>query len=176
VEVNPGGGLVPRIKAKPGKRQARKHRFMKKNRTRYVVLSCGDNKLQNGTRRTLREHGIDQPDNLKLAGGPGVLASINRPFSRMAFLEDTLFMVKHHKADVVVLLSHQCCGAYADSGFVFNCKRFTNRERDFHVADLRKARAMMKAYLAANGYKKVRIMAGVHYVDDHDKMHIHWIR
>jgi hypothetical protein len=151
------------------------HRFEERHQTNTIVVACSDFRLGQGERRVLGEHGIVEPDVIKLPGGCGSLASIDFPGYEDTILHAVSALIGLHKVEKVVLLSHQACGAYSACGHRFDRCSFTQEERDFHTKELRRAMVRMRDHLDAHAFETIDIMIGVQYVDQNDQMHIEWV-
>ena len=105
--------------------------------TEAVVVSCMDFRLHQEVLTVLnRQFGIVQPDLLTHAGGAKSFSSPENMSRKFNLQHDIQLAIKAHSVQRILLLTHECCGKYAEEGRHFKCP---NEERDFHFAELRKA-------------------------------------
>ncbi len=100
-----------------------------------TVIACFDARFDLALRKLLRRLGVEQPDTVRVAGGPRVLAR-GTSAERAFVAEQVRSSRRLHGASPVLLVSHSDCGAY---GGLRAFGGDLERERAFHVAELRRA-------------------------------------
>ncbi len=115
-----------------------------KHQVKNLVVSCIDFRFRGDMHQALQDaFGIDDFDEIKLAGGGGNLATLGRGERCKMVLDDIGLALKAHGVENVYLINHQNCGAYALSGSAFP-KEITDEEREYHRDELASAAAMVK--------------------------------
>jgi hypothetical protein len=100
-----------------------------------AVIACFDARFDLALRKLLRRLGIEQPDTVRIAGGPRALASGTS--EERAFVSEQIRTSRRlHRSSSVLLINHTDCGAY---GGLRAFDGDTERERAFHVAELQRA-------------------------------------
>lgn len=138
-----------------------------------VVVSCMDFRFR---RRLLdammKDLGVDECDEIKLAGGAKNIASPNKSGRFESVLDDLMLAVKKHGARRIVLLTHQNCGKYVEANYVFTDP---DTERIFHERELRLAGDILFRHLAGD-HTDVEIILGYMWVDKDDMVRIDRVR
>lgn len=107
------------------------------------VIRCFDNRFWKTFKRFLRELGLKDIDPESVAGGAKVLSSPEKKGDRDFMLRELAKSIKLHGTKKVMLFAHHDCGAYG------GVARFGGNEKKefvFHVAEHRKARAIIKKH------------------------------
>ncbi len=105
------------------------------------VIRCFDNRFWKTFKHFIKKQRLKDLDPESVAGGAKVLASPEKRGDRDFILRELQKSIRLHGARRVMLFTHHDCGAYG------GIKRFdgdTEREFNFHVGELRKARAAVR--------------------------------
>lgn len=134
-----------------------------------IVLSCMDFRF----RKQLPEAifaalGIDDYDEIKLAGGAKNIASPNKPGRLETVLDDIRLALEKHRVRKIVLLNHQNCGKYGSEGYTFID---AESERMFHEKELRLA-----GDVAFSHFSDAEIITGYAWIDKDDTVKIDRIK
>ncbi|MDQ6759909.1 MAG: hypothetical protein M3Z32_08605 [Acidobacteriota bacterium] len=113
-------------------------------RDRYVcdavVIWCFDNRFELACRKFLKFAGVQQPDPIKVAGGPKSLASPEQASHRTFVVDQIEKSVRLHHTTRIIQFMHSDCGAY---GGLAHFKDDAALELQHHVAELAKAAAFL---------------------------------
>lgn len=127
-----------------------------------VVISCMDFRFRKQLSDAIfQTFGIEDYDEIKIAGGAKNIASPDKPGRFETALDDILLAVKKHGARKVVLLTHQNCGKYAEAKYVFTDPEI---ERVFHERELRLAGDILFSRLM-DAESDAEILLGYAFVD-----------
>src|SRR3989338_5982721 len=105
------------------------------------AMRCLDNRFWKTFKRFMKKIGVGDIDPESPAGGAKVFASPEKSQDRDFFLREIEKSILLHHTKRVMLFTHSDCGAYG------GLKRFGgNEEKEFvfHVAELKKARAVVR--------------------------------
>jgi carbonic anhydrase len=116
-------------------------------RSDAVVLACFDARFDLALRKLLRRLAFQNPDVIRVAGGPRALAS-GTPLERAAALEQLRVSRRLHGAGRALLVGHSDCGAYG-GGLAQAFDGDAERERAFHRHELGQALETMQTTLGA---------------------------
>lgn len=130
---------------------------LSRHRVKNIVISCIDFRFGGDLPKALAEIGVEEYDEIKLAGGAGNLAGLSTPERIKTIMDDFTLAIKTHLAENIYLLNHQNCGAYGMAGHDFppESKKSESNEINFHRSELKKAAGFVKGR-----FPRVSVKAG----------------
>ncbi len=112
-------------------------KLLEKHEVGTVVVTCMGFRFRKQLPNAIfQTFGIDDYDEIKLAGGAKNIASPDKEGRRAAIFDDIKLALEKHRAKKIILLTHQNCGKYAAEGYTFTDP---DAERIFHEKELRLA-------------------------------------
>lgn len=142
---------------------AEKKDRLSRHSVKNLVVSCIDFRFTADMHKAIFDtFGVDDFDEIKMAGGGGNLAHLATEERKKTLLDDISLAINAHGVENVYILTHQNCGAYAKSGKAFP-KELSDEEKDYHCSELCLAHSVL-----AELFPKANIFTAFAHVDPAD--------
>ena len=144
-------------------------KLLERHEVGTVVVTCMDFRFRKQLPNAIfLAFGVDDYDEIKLAGGAKNIVSPDKEGRRVAIFDDIRIALEKHRAKKIILLTHQNCGKYAAEGYAFTDP---DAERIFHEKELRLA-----GDITFSHFMDAEILLGYMHVDREETVRIDQIK